>query len=96
MARAAREPFAEADVAAARASVIASRERRRESLDGWALEAATDEAIGLGCRFGDEEISRLGKVQPEDVQRVARRMFVMPVICVVTSDPEAAEAIRRP
>ena len=96
MARAAREPFAEADVAAARQAVIALRERRRESLDGWALEAATDEAIGLGCRFGDEEIDRLGKVQPEDVQRVARRMFVMPVICVVTSDPEAAEAIRRP
>ena len=96
MARAAQEPFAEADVAVARQAVIASRERRRESLDGQALEAATDEAIGLGCRFGDEEINRLGKVQPEDVQRVARRMFVMPVICVVTSDPEAAEAIRRP
>jgi hypothetical protein len=34
-------------------------------------------------------------VRPEDVIRVAREYLKTPVICVVTSDPAAAEAIRK-
>ena len=96
MERAAGERFGEKELSAARATIITAKELGRETVDGWAFESALDEVLGLGHGFAREEIERIRQVRPRDVQRVAREYLKAPVICVVTSDPEAAEAIRRP
>ncbi len=95
MQRAAREAFAEPQLAAARATVITAKELGRETVDGMAFEAAVDESLGLGYAFAREEIDRIRQVTPEDVSRVARQYLITPVIVVVTGDPKAAEAIRK-
>jgi zinc protease len=95
MARATKEEFTEKQLASARETVITAKELGRETLDGWAFEAAADECLGLGYNFAAEEIWRLRQVRPEDVIRVAREYLKTPVICVLTSDPKAAEAIKK-
>jgi zinc protease len=95
MARATREDFTEEQLVPARATIITAKELGRETLDGMAFEAAVDQALGLGYAFPAEEIQRLRQARPEDVIRVARQYLTRPVICVVTSDPAAAEAIRK-
>jgi zinc protease len=95
MQRAAREDFTEAQLAPARATVVTAMELGRETVDAAALEAAVDEALGLGYEFPREEIRRVRQVRPEDVIRVAREYLKTPVIVVVTSDPAAAEAVRK-
>jgi zinc protease len=95
MSRAAAEKFSDEDVAAARASIIMSRQLGRETIDGAAYEAAVDEALGLGFDFPREEIGRIRQVKSEDVLRVAREYLKKPVIVVLTSDPAGAEAIRK-
>jgi zinc protease len=95
MDRATREDFPEEQLAPARATVITGKELARETVDGLAFEAAVDEALGLGHEFAREEIDRIRKVRSEDVIRVAREYLKKPVICIVTSDPAAAEAVRK-
>jgi zinc protease len=95
MDRARRESFAEAQLAPAIATVVTAMELGRETVEAAALEAAVDEAMGLGFAFPREEIERVRQVRPEDVIRVAREYLKTPVVCVVTSDPAAAEAIRK-
>jgi len=94
MARAAKESFTEAQLRPARATVITAKELGRETIDGWAFEAAVDEALGLGYGFAREELDRIRQVKPADVRRVARRYLSQPVIVIVTGDPKAAEAVR--
>jgi zinc protease len=95
MDRARREDFTEGQLAPARATVVTAMELGRETVDASAFEMAVDEALGLGFTFPREEIDRIRQVRPEDVIRVAREYLKTPVICVVTSDPAAAEAIRK-
>jgi zinc protease len=95
MQRATTEAYTEAMLAPARATVITAKQLGRETVAAWAFESAVDEALGLGYDFVREEISRLHQVRPEDVSRVAREYLKKPVIVVVTSDPAAAEAIRK-
>jgi len=95
MVRAMREDFTDEQMAAPRATVITAKELGRETLDGWAFEAALDECLGLGYTFPREEIEAIRRVRPEDVMRVAREYLKAPVIVVLTSDPAAAEAIRK-
>jgi zinc protease len=95
MQRATTEAYTEAMLAPARATVITAKQLGRETVAAWAFESAVDEALGLGHGFVREEINRLRQVRPEDVSRVAREYLKKPVIVVVTSDPAAAEAIRK-
>ena len=95
MDRARRENFTEGQLAPARATVVTAMELGRETPDAAAFEAAVDEVLGLGFTFPREEIENVRRVRPEDVIRVAREYLKTPVICVVTSDPAAAEAIRK-
>jgi zinc protease len=95
MDRARREDFTEGQLVPARATVVTAKELGRETADAAAFEAAVDEALGLGYAFPREEIGHVRQVRPEDVIRVAREYLKTPVICVVTSDPAAAEAIRK-
>jgi zinc protease len=95
MGRAARDKFGDEDLAAARASLITSHQLSRETIDGAAYEAAVDEALGLGFDFAREEVSRIRQVGADDILRVARQYLKKPVIVVLTSDPAAAEAIRK-
>ena len=95
MKRATTENYTAAQMAPARATVITAKELGRETLDGWAFEAAVNECLGLGYNFLREETQRLREVRPEDVIRVAREYLKAPVVVVVTSDPVAAEAIRK-
>ena len=96
MQRAAQETFTEAQLVPARATVITAKELGRETIEGWAFEAAVDEVLGLGYGFAREELDRIRQVTPDDVARVARQYLKTPVVVVVTSDPKAAEAIRQP
>jgi zinc protease len=101
MDRATRENFKEEDLQSARATVITAKELGRESLDGWAFEAAVDECLGLGIAgkgydFPREEIDLVRRVRIEDVMRVARQYLKKPVIVILTKDPKAAEAVRNP
>jgi len=95
MKRAASHRFEEKELAPARATVITAKELGRETVDGWAFEAAIDEALGLGAEFAREEIQRVRAVTPEEVQRVAREYLKDSVIVVVTSDAKSAETIRK-
>ncbi|MBM4017001.1 MAG: insulinase family protein [Planctomycetes bacterium] len=95
MQRAAREGFTEEQLAPARATIVTAMELGRETVDAAAFEAAVDEALGLGYEFPREEIQRVRQVRPEDVARVARQYLKAPVVCIVTSDPAAAEAVRK-
>ena len=95
MGRARREDFTEGQLVSARAAVVTAMELGRETVDASAFETAVAEALGLGYQFPREEIERIRQVRPEDVIRVAREYLKTPVICVVTSDPAAAEAIRK-
>jgi len=94
MARARKETYAPEQLRPARATVITAKELGRETVHGWAFEAALDEALGLGYGFAREELQRIRRVRPADVKRVAREYLTRPIIVVVTGDPEAAEAIR--
>jgi len=96
MARAREETYTPEMLDPARATILTAKELARETVDGWAFEAAVDEALGLGYRFAEEETARIRQVGPDDVRRVARTYLTQPVIVVVTSDPKAAESIRRP
>jgi zinc protease len=87
--------FTEAEIEAARATVITEKELGRETLDGWAFEAAVDECLGLGFNFPREEIDRIRLVRIEDAMRVARQYLKKPVIVILTSDPAAAESVRK-
>ena len=95
MKRAASHRFEEKELAPARATVVTAKELGRETVDGWAFEAAVDEALGLGAEFAREEIERVRAVTPEEVQRVAGEYLKDPVIVIVTSDAKAAETIRK-
>jgi zinc protease len=95
MKRAASHCFEEKELAPARATIVTAKELGRETVDGWAFEAAVDEALGLGAEFAREEIERVRAVTPEEVGRVAREYLKVPVIVIVTSDAKAAEAIRK-
>ena len=95
MQRATTETFTEAQLTPARACLITAKELGRETIDGWAFEVAVDEVLGLGHGFAREELERIRKTQPGDLSRVARQYLKKPVIVVVTSDPKAAEAIRK-
>jgi zinc protease len=94
MARARKETYTPAQLKPARATVITAKELGRETVDGWAFEAAIDEVLGLGYGFAREELQRIRQVAPGDVARVARQYLTQPVIVVVTGDPTAAEAVR--
>jgi len=94
MARARKESYTAEQLEPARATVITAKELGRETIDGWAFEAAVDEALGLGYGFAREELQRIRQVEPADVARVARQYLTQPVIVVVTGDPKAAEAVR--
>jgi len=95
MARARREKFTEAQLTPARATIITAKERRHETVAGWAFEAAVDEALGLGHGFAREALQRIRQIKPPDVRRVARQYLTeQPVIVIVTGDPQAAEAVR--
>jgi len=95
MKRAASHRFEEKELAPARATIVTTKELGRETVDGWAFEAAVDEALGLGAEFAREEIERIRAVTPEEVQRVAREYLKEPVIVIVTSDPKSAETVRK-
>ena len=95
MQRATRENFTDQQLVPARATVVTAMELGRETVEAAAFEAAADEALGLGFEFPREETRRVRQVRPEDVIRVAREYLKIPVICIVTSDPAAAEAIRK-
>jgi zinc protease len=95
MKRAASHRFEEKELAPARATIVTAKELGRETVDGWAFEAAVDEALGLGAGFAREEIERIRAVTPEEVQRVAGEYLKTPVIVVVTSDAKSAETIRK-
>jgi len=95
MQRARKETFTEEQLTPARATVITAKQLGRETIDGWSFEAAVDEVLGLGHGFAREELQRIRRTQPADLSRVARRYLKDPVIVVVTSDPKAAEAIRK-
>jgi len=95
MKRAASHRFEEKELAPARAAIVTAKELGRETVDGWAFEAAVDEALGLGAEFAREEIERVRAVTPEEVGRVAREYLKVPVIVIVTSDAKAAETIRK-
>ena len=95
MQRATREDFTDEQLVPARATVVTAMELGRETVEAAAFEAAVDEALGLGFEFPREETRRVRQVRPEDVIRVAREYLKIPVICIVTSDPAAAEAIRK-
>jgi zinc protease len=93
--RARKETFTEDQLTPARACIITAKELGRETIDGWSFEAAVDEVLGLGHAFAREELQRIRQTRPDDLSRVARRYLKKPVIVVVTSDPKAAEAIRK-
>jgi zinc protease len=95
-ARATQESFTEAQLQPARATIITAKELGRETIEGWAFEAAVDEALGLGYGFARQEIDEIRKVKTEDVSRVARQYLKKPVIVILTGDPAAAEAVRKP
>jgi len=94
MARARTETYTPAQLEPARATIITAKELGRETVHGWAFEAALDEALGLGHDFATKEIERIRAVTPEEVARVAREYLTDPVIVVITGDPKAAEALR--
>ncbi|HUU91053.1 MAG TPA: hypothetical protein VM238_07570, partial [Phycisphaerae bacterium] len=85
----------EAQLTPARATIITAKELGRETIDGWSFEAAVDEVLGLGHGFAREELERIRQTRPGDLSRVARQYLKNPAIVVVTSDPKAAEAIRK-
>jgi len=95
MKRATTEKFPETDLGPARATILTAKESGRETLDGWALESALNQALGLGYNFPQEDVQRLNQAKPEDVARVAREFLKNPVICVLTNDAAAAETIRK-
>jgi zinc protease len=93
MKRAVAEAFSEGVLAPARATVITAKQLGRETVAGWAFEAAVDEVLGLGYGFPLEEIDLIRQVRPEEVSRVAREYLKKPVIVIVTGDPAAAQAV---
>jgi zinc protease len=95
MKRATTEKFPETDLGPARATILTAKESGRETLEERALEAALNQALGLGYNFPQEDAQRLRQAKPEDVARVARDFLKTPVICVLTSDAAVAEAIRK-
>jgi zinc protease len=95
MARAVRDPFTPTEVDPARATLLVGRQLARETIDGWAFETAVDEVLGLGYEFPQQEIEDIRAVRPQAVARVAQQYLTKPVIVVLTSDPDAAEAIRK-
>ena len=94
MARARKETYTPAQLRPARATIVTAKELGRETVHGWAFEAAVDEALGLGHDFARKELDRIRGVTPKEVARVARRYLTDPVIIVITGDPKAAEAIQ--
>ncbi len=95
MQRARKETFTEEQLTPARATIITAKELGRETIDGWSFEVAVDEVLGLGHAFAREELERIRQTRPADLSRVARQYLKKPVVVVVTSDPKAAEAIRK-
>ena len=95
MQRARKETFTKEQLTPARATIITAKELGRETIDGWSFEAAVDEVLGLGHAFAREELERIRQTRPADLSRVARQYLKNPAIVVVTSDPKAAEAIRK-
>ncbi len=93
--RATRETFKPEQLEPARSTVITAKKLSRETVDEWAFEAALDECLGLGYAYAREEVRRIREVTPEDVSRVAKWYIRQPVICILTSDPAAAEAVRK-
>lgn len=93
--RATRETFKEEQLEPARSTVITAKKLGRETVEEWAFEACLNECLGLGYAYARAEVERIREVKPEDVSRVAEWYIRQPVICVLTSDPKAAEAVRK-
>ncbi len=94
LARARTESYTPEQLEPARATIVTAKELGRETVDGWAFEAALDEVLGLGYRYAREEIDRVQAVTPKDVSAVADTYLTTPVICILTGDPEAAKAVK--
>ena len=71
-----RQPPSEAEMTRVRAGVLSSRIFGMDSLFGQAMEIGQLVTLGIDWRLSDEFAERLGKVTPEDVQRVAQTWLV--------------------
>ncbi len=94
MARARTEQWTADQLAPARATIITAEALGRETIAGWAFEAALNECLCLGYAFARREIDLVRAVTPDDVHRVAERYLGRPVIAILTSDPAAAETLK--
>ena len=71
-----REPPSKEEMTRVRAGVLSSRIFGMDSLFGQAMEIGQLVTLGIDWRLSDEFAERLGKVTPEDVQRVAQTWLV--------------------
>lgn len=56
-----------------------------------AMQASLDELYGLGYDYREEFVTKVEAVTLDDVKRVARKYFTVPVITIVTPAPDAVD-----
>lgn len=86
------EPVSEAELRRVKTVVVASDVYQRDSLFYQAIRLGALETLGLGWRTGDDYVSRIQAVTPEQVQAVARKYLVNDHLTVAVLVPTTAEA----
>jgi zinc protease len=86
------EPVSEAELKRVKTGVVASDVYQRDSVFYQAMRLGALEAIGLGWRVGDDYVSHIQAVTPEQVQAVARKYLVDEHLTVAVLDTTTAEA----
>ena len=88
IARVAREGVGEAELARARAQLVASEVYKRDSMFALAMEMGQMEVIGFSWKDSDQIIDRLKRVSAEQVKAVAAKYFGDDGLTVAVLDPQ--------
>ena len=89
------EPVSEEEMKTAKDLVVTMHHLHLESLDAQAQSAAVNAALGLGWNYDERYPELVQKVQAEDVQRLAQKLFAQRLL-VRTIPEKPVEAIIPP